>query len=276
MAIRKCVICKDKVPLLNSIKLMDGNYLCPKCVKKASPCIRKTFSEMVPKYVIDYFDYLPLAEKKAKQFHKTCSYGICQIDEDNHLISICKDSNINRKGKLRHNPLDIYDLKYLQDIRLDMRPCSVHKGPLTGDLRLYLSMSKPKAQIDVIIAPKVKMNTRVEEEYLSYTEPNDLIFFRSLLASAIESAKNVLNAGWHENSDSTDISCERVLSNNDSKYRAALNVFMLDDDYTEQDLKRQRNILLKAFHPDAGNTDNNKFTERIVESYEILHKRLAE
>ena len=276
MAIHKCVICKEKVPLLNSIKLMDGNYLCPKCAKKASPCVRNTLSEMVPKYVIDYFDYLPLAEKKANQFHKTCSYGICQIDEDNQLIAICKNSNINRKGKLRRNPLDIYDLKYLKDIKLDMRPCSVQKGPLTGNLRLYLSLSKPQAQIDVIIASKVKMNTRKDGNYLSYTEPNDLIFFRSLLASTIESAQNTLNTGWCENSDSTDISCERILSNNDSKYRDALNVFMLDDDYTEQDLKRQRNILLKDFHPDAGNTDNEKFTERIVESYEILHKRLAE
>lgn len=66
----------------------------------------------------------------------------------------------------------------------------------------------------------------------------------------------------------------RTNSNNSSDYYAALNLFMLDEGYTMDELKKQRNRLLKSFHPDEGSEETKKYAQKINSAYEILKRNL--
>lgn len=56
------------------------------------------------------------------------------------------------------------------------------------------------------------------------------------------------------------------------EYERAKCLFMLDDKYTLDELKTQRNRLLKAFHPDNTHGNSDRYIDRINRSYEILKR----
>lgn len=56
------------------------------------------------------------------------------------------------------------------------------------------------------------------------------------------------------------------------EYERAKCLFMLDDKYTLDELKTQRNRLLKAFHPDNTHDNSDRYIDRINRSYEILKR----
>lgn len=57
-----------------------------------------------------------------------------------------------------------------------------------------------------------------------------------------------------------------------NEYERAKCLFMLDDKYTLDELKTQRNRLLKAFHPDNTHDNSDRYIDRINRSYEILKR----
>lgn len=56
------------------------------------------------------------------------------------------------------------------------------------------------------------------------------------------------------------------------EYERAKCLFMLDDKYTLDELKTQRNRLLKAFHPDNTHDNSDRYIDKINRSYEILKR----
>ena len=64
-------------------------------------------------------------------------------------------------------------------------------------------------------------------------------------------------------------------SNASSDYYTALNLFMLDEGYTLEELKKQRNRLLKSFHPDEGSEETKKYAQKINGAYEILKRKIS-
>lgn len=56
------------------------------------------------------------------------------------------------------------------------------------------------------------------------------------------------------------------------EYERAKCLFMLNDKYTLDELKTQRNRLLKAFHPDNTHDNSDRYIDRINRSYEILKR----
>ena len=53
-------------------------------------------------------------------------------------------------------------------------------------------------------------------------------------------------------------------------------LFMTDDmdDISLEDVKKQRNRLIKMFHPDAGNVLDTKYAQKINAAYEIIKKSI--
>lgn len=57
-------------------------------------------------------------------------------------------------------------------------------------------------------------------------------------------------------------------------YQEAKNIYMFDDSYTLEELKKQKRRLIKAFHPD--NADGDKaYAQKIVEAYEVLLEKIS-
>lgn len=70
------------------------------------------------------------------------------------------------------------------------------------------------------------------------------------------------NREWAGQNESADM----------DEYERAKCLFMLDDKYTLDELKTQRNRLLKAFHPDNTHDNSDRYIDRINRSYEILKR----
>ena len=70
------------------------------------------------------------------------------------------------------------------------------------------------------------------------------------------------NREWAGQNESVDM----------DEYERAKCLFMLDDKYTLDELKTQRNRLLKAFHPDNTHDNSDRYIDRINRSYEILKR----
>lgn len=85
----------------------------------------------------------------------------------------------------------------------------------------------------------------------------------TLTENTIETASRRFgNREWAGQNESVDM----------DEYERAKCLFMLDDKYTLDELKTQRNRLLKAFHPDNTHDNSDRYIDRINRSYEILKR----
>ena len=53
-------------------------------------------------------------------------------------------------------------------------------------------------------------------------------------------------------------------------YQEALALYMLSEPFTKAELKKQRNRLLKSFHPDEGDSQTMVYAQKINKGYETL------
>lgn len=61
----------------------------------------------------------------------------------------------------------------------------------------------------------------------------------------------------------------------DADYASALSLFMLEEGYTLDDLKKQRNRLMKSFHPDEKDAETARYAQKINSAYVVLKNRMC-
>lgn len=92
---------------------------------------------------------------------------------------------------------------------------------------------------------------------------DNLMKIITLTENTLETASRRFgNREWAGQNESADM----------NEYERAKCLFMLDDKYTLDELKTQRNRLLKAFHPDNTHDNSDRYIDRINRSYEILKR----
>ena len=92
---------------------------------------------------------------------------------------------------------------------------------------------------------------------------DNLMKIITLTENTLEAASRRFgNREWAGQNESVDM----------DEYERAKCLFMLDDKYTLDELKTQRNRLLKAFHPDNTHDNSDRYIDRINRSYEILKR----
>ena len=92
---------------------------------------------------------------------------------------------------------------------------------------------------------------------------DNLMKIITLTENTLEAAsRRFENREWAGQNESIDM----------NEYERAKCLFMLDDKYTLDELKTQRNRLLKAFHPDNTRDSSDKYIDKINRSYEILKR----
>lgn len=92
---------------------------------------------------------------------------------------------------------------------------------------------------------------------------DNLMKIITLTENTLETASRRFgNREWAGQNESVDM----------GEYERAKCLFMLDDKYTLDELKTQRNRLLKAFHPDNTHDNSDRYIDRINRSYEILKR----
>ena len=102
-----------------------------------------------------------------------------------------------------------------------------------------------------------------------YKEHRELRAFRENLEYLVQN--NEINRK-KSNTGSASSSTGTNTNSTDTSYLQATALFMLDNDFTRSDLKRQRNRLMKAFHPDTtgNNVEMEAYAQKINSAYELL------
>lgn len=256
----KCMLCDLTLNFWNSRKISNGQ-ICMECSSKIPIVVRGDIIEYTDIEISNIIDYQLKAretlKKHFKGFLSTASYGDLLIDENSGYIGI-------NKGK----ELDLFFCLDLKDVGISCTNIRVEgNNSVYADIELRCLFNKPNIIFETIIKKHVKCPiTKNSPTDVEVREPNDLIMFKNLFNQMLKNADR--NVGKKLMS---------ILKNKNSlELLKAQTLFMVDEDYTLEDIKETKRILMKAFHPDEGNTSNIKYSQRINEAFKILKDSLEE
>lgn len=209
---------------------------CKKTIRKGTLCqrCRKKFPKGC--IITDVNDFQTVLSYKCPfRFHAGEKIGVLQFDLKQFLLKIN-----------RH----IYEVRYLKDYSL-----SVEKQDKTSIILFFAAFLYPEMRMQV---PAVYCTPENEE----------------LVIQQIHQIMQDMITGYIKERDKTFLpQARRLLDETDpvvpKKYlEKARNVFYLPEKYTLSQLRHQRNLLLKYFHPDSGGKTSD--TQKITAYYQAL------
>lgn len=275
---RNCAICNNKAGIILSIKTTDEAYICSNCLKK----IPRPFKRLQYRSLYDMQTGINHYAKMVdfgfeRSFCATASYGRLYLDEIHGILALCDKSKLKKDGTLKEYIADLWPVLSLTDYRIekelskDGRSCIVRFEAMLNDYSIALN-EIVKEHEDLILV--------TDEDGTYIEDPLSLRFFRSLLVQTLDHHAKRLEdlqekyrkASYEKEKEEPAENC--APSADLSEIERAKALFMLGDEFSKSDLKRQRAILLKAFHPDAGNVADAKYTERIIAAYDLLMKEI--
>lgn len=236
--------------------------LCSECSGRIHPQLmkyaRKSWS--YPDYT-DYLAWEEETENERKQFDPDFSYGFVNelmIDTERGLFSI----GSGRKGGM------VFRFADLTDYELNFKPEEVKEGLLTDKVKgnefVAVELSRPNVYLEEIVKTGVKLGLK-KKGILSNKYEYELSdkFMEVIRAFTICVYIEVNRCEEEYGYAQENVSIGEI--------EKALALFMFDsmDEVTEESLKKQRNALIKAFHPDNNET-NEAYSQKINASYELL------
>ena len=259
----ECIICGNAANLFHRKKTFDG-FLCSTCMSHIpqvlKPSIRKYSLEQIREIIawIDkYHSYY------IKTFDETASYGDLHIDEYHGLFAICSKKQII-DGKLPDTCYDIFSCLDLTDVGLATKNAAANDNSVNVDIELMCEIDHPAISFKKIIKSNAKcIMKRLDSETVQYSEPESLSVFRNIFNQMLKSALEKYN--YNVQND--------FLTKQDVEIFAAKSLFMLDEVFSKEELKQQRNRMLKVFHPDEANGESSEmatYTKRINDAYKLL------
>lgn len=242
-------------------QVFNGNTpfcLCKECADKIHPQILD-FAKKNWSYN-DYTDYLSWDEatkEERSQFSPDAKYGYeLAVDTERGLFSI----GTGKKGGL------VFRFADLTDYELNFKAEEVKEGLLgdkvKGNEYVTVDLAYPRVYIEEVINYGVKLSLRKKGFLSSKYEYEFSNGFSEIIRAfsicvAIEIAKR-----------EGDYKEETM---NIGEVEKALALFMFDsmDEVTQDSLKKQRNALIKAFHPDNAE-QNEAYSQKINAAYDLL------
>lgn len=234
--------------------------LCKDCADKIHPQIldyaKKNWS------YTDYTDYMAwedATKEERAQFNPDAKYGYgseLKVDTERGLFSI----GSGKKGGL------VFRFADLTDYELNFKPEEVKEGLLgdkvKGNEFVMVELATPRVFLEEVINYGVKLPLRkkgfISTKYEYGFSNGFMEVIRAFtICIYIESARR--NGEYQEE------------TMNIGEVEKALALFMFDsmDEVTQDSLKKQRNALIKAFHPDNAE-ENEAYSQKINAAYDLL------
>lgn len=265
-----CAKCGKKTNIFTRTKLADGNYLCAECMSVVPSFMRQSVSD---RYSIDDYndllDYIAYSHKELRpQFRESHSYYSVRIDTESRIMYL--GYGIDDKTVFFH-------MHNVEDFELVFRGEEFKEGIVGGKVKgkilMTLKMGTPYFYHEEILdhSAKAKARKRMLSSEIEYENPNGMdefmLHFLNAWRKSIEEAENEYE------DDSDGYSAPAVAD----ELQQAMALFMLDglEGVTLNEIKSQRNRLLKTFHPDKGSADDAKFAQKINNAYDVLKQYLA-
>lgn len=298
-----CANCKQKAGLFSSVKLYSGERICKTCFRK----IPKSFQQyryLNYRLFMEGYEYADrVLNHVYPAFRVTAQYGRMAIDEHHGWVYFGNATDFAKDGKLKYPSSNLYDCLDLSDVDIRVEPRTAYVGAKTVECSVLFSAVFQAEAIWVEETLKRHAQGNVltvsDGQHVSFAEPADLTAFRSVYnqmveraVSAAQEAEMAIQEKQQENAWKAatmkqmeqemrariekEMEAERLAQSRMQKLDAARSLFMLDQVYDLQQLKRQRALLLKTFHPDNGQVDSAVYAQKINDAYRVLADELAE
>lgn len=289
---RTCSVCDKNLSMFDGKKIFGQGLICKECMGKVPKMSLNALQHLTDYDIKELISYASeTAPKLRNAFLETASYGTLHIDEINGLFAVCDKKMVDKTGKLSNLVKDVYSAIRLTDISLTVVPDKEQKNPnkVKGTVKFVAVLSDPQIHISTTVREHVYCNCYpVDDTHIGFDEPNELVFFKNMFNQMLsktydrykkayeeQEAAEEERRQWEERMKEEQKEKETIAKERmDMEYIKAKAAFMLEDGYTEKELKMQRNRLLKTFHPDEGQTDVSSYTQNINKYYQILMKHL--
>ena len=251
-----CLLCSSPIPALSGTKLKNGR-LCKSCASKLPSLMLEGapyLQEGSLNHAINY-----VAENMEK-FSATASYGELHIDEVHGLFSISSQLTKDDKPKSGNNVFSIYQLS---EVGLTCTSPRADHNNVLVDIEFTCRLEDPYLFIKKVIKKGVRCHTkRVDSQHVSWDEPNDLAMFKTLF-------NQMLSCAWEKVNQTL---CGKTVY--EFELEKARAIFMLPKDYTSEDLKKARRLMMKVYHPDKSGEDVTREAQIINNAYNLLKSHL--
>lgn len=250
-----CCVCEKPLSMLSGVNIYSGK-ICKKCAAKA-PSVAMANSSNWSSYSIEAM--IQYENEVFDQFDATASYGELHIDTVHGLFAISKklkdDKPITR---------DVFSALDLSEVALYCKSPRVDNHVVYVDVEFMCRIEPLSLNIKQVIKHKVRCETkRVDSAHVEWQTPGDLQIF-------IEMFNTMLSGLWQR---MNMMLCGTTVQ--DLELEKARALFMLHEDYTMEDLKKARNLLMKVYHPDvAGVADTTEASQIINRSFVLLKNHL--
>lgn len=253
-----CILCENPLPMVGGVSIHNGK-ICKTCATRIPSIMlenAKNWSSYTLEVAIDYEDEL------YDKFDETASYGDLHIDTTHGLFALSKKMKDGRP--IERNVFSIYDLSEV---------CLCCGSPVVNshnqvhvDIEFRARIEKLSLPIRTTVKKGVLCQSKkIDSEHLSWEEPADMLMF-------IQMFNTMLKGTWEK---MQMYLCGRELY--EYEIEKARAIFMLPERFTMEDLKKARNMLVKAYHPDMAGEDDvyaSEATKIINNSYKLLQQYL--
>lgn len=272
----KCRHCGDKTAILSRVRLADEQYICNKCTSGIPSDLINKISEY------DYDEFVKLREymdvtntELAKKFRESQRYQCIHLDSEHGIFYL--------DGMRPRIYFHLWDLTRFD---LSFHPDEVKEGmfgtKVTGKIYLEIETTFPHFYKEEIIDHYAKASAQVKgllSNKVTYENPKDMDDFLHYFMKAWQRCIDRAIEQWeHEHPEYNNArSAQYQESSTPSELQQAMALFMLDDlqNVTLDDIKAQRNRLIKTFHPDHGDSADTGYAQKINNAYEVLKSYLS-
>lgn len=268
-----CELCNKKISMITANRTTKTNHICKECYNTLPILVQNNISAYTADELKKIKDYINKThDKMVSEFKATDFIGYIYLDRHHGYLAYCDPRKIKR-GKLPKNCYDIFDCNYIQDCSIISHTPYMKKDSgveyLAMDVDFQCTIKEPDIRFGCLMGEGVPCEVKsYMTEEITYREHRQLRSLRENLEFLVRN--NEINR--RKSTAGSSSSTEANVNNEDTAYLQATALFMLDNSFTKSDLKRQRNRLMKAFHPDT--TGNNEeleaYAQKINSAYELL------
>lgn len=254
----ECSLCGNKTNKLFSVSCKNG-YICKDCFKQIPSLISSRIPSVSVENLKEYLDWKNQNAQIFEEFVSTSNYGLVHLDSLHGYFAIAEEKDFY-DDELKSEDVFVAPVYFLSSFLFSMEVGKQDKNmDVPVDVKLSFTLTDPSFTVSNLVVKhdecSVFINEYQEAEYsLPYRAQ---IFWDELI-----NTNNRMVAGEDVHSVNLDLIKET---------ERAKGLFMVDENYTESDLKHIRNILLKSFHPDSYDDGRAEIRTHIIqESYELL------
>ena len=254
-----CSCCNRMGMKISMHKLKDG-MICNECIEKLPYIIEEKIGDyglddvktMIELFENKYF-------KNGINFYTTSSYGNLRIDSLHYLIAIGENSDF-QNGYSKDKRVLVVPLKDIVNLSFDV---DVHKATadeIRGDVKFSFETKAFRLCNTLIKENEYIRPHAVENGSAVFTLPSEAQLIRSEIVEMINQDR-IKEIGTDEE---------------DQELLKAMGLYMVEQGaYTVEDLKKQRNRLMKVFHPDVDSTNGaEERTKIVIDAYKLLEERI--